>query len=361
VCWEESNRLGSVFFLVVAHTLAFPSSTHNLCATVFFVAPRKSKNPIDDLGGLVGGWLGGSARALNTFLTGDRNPTFNPQTRQGIRAIQEIGNATTGGAVLAMQQGPEAVQRYMATQAALAAAGGVAPSVVRGAVVGAKAIKNPVTRQQIARRATDAAWKAKYVAEGMKPVRYSKLRDMRNQKVRLMMQMQGRVEDARDVAKWERRIADVAIANMQKKTTLMANEFSLQYQNYNPVYQRAEQRNMEKLLELYGQSGAPEGMQMSGNTGTAISKELMGAANDLFRTATEAGAEPGAFAWWQLKEDVRQAKAYQRARGIMARQAIDNIRSGGYRPANPEYVQQELQDRLEVQFLRSMMKRRDKR
>ncbi len=121
------------------------------------MAPRK-KNPIDDIGSTVGGWLGGAAKSLNVFLTGDQNPTMNPQTRAGIRALQEIGEQTTGGAVSAMQQGPEAVQRYVMTQAAIAAAAGgvgaVAPKVVSKAA-------QTKAGQAVARKAGEVAFEAR--------------------------------------------------------------------------------------------------------------------------------------------------------------------------------------------------------
>lgn len=137
-------------------TLASVSSIRNLRAIVFYVAPRK-QNPLDDIGSTVGGWLGGAAKSLNTFLTGDRNPTLNPQTRQGIRALQEVGDVASSGAVSAMQQGPDAVVRYANTQLAIAAASGVVGAVGPAAV--SKAAKTKAG-QAVIRKAEDIAFQA---------------------------------------------------------------------------------------------------------------------------------------------------------------------------------------------------------
>ena len=323
---------------------------------------RRKQNPLNDIGDTVGGWLGGAAKSVNTFLTADQNPTINPTTRRAITATQQVADVLSGGAVTAAKAGPDAAQRFANQQIAIAAAsagvGAALPSVVRGASLVARGAKNPVIRQQVARRATDAAWKAKYVAQGMRPVSYNTVRKIKKEEaknIRTLIEVAGKLQDENALLSSQLR-AGIQNRRVSPKAVEMANEFMGQYQTYNPVYERAEQNALEKMAELYKQSGAAEGMVMpDARNPRNISKQLNQAANDLFRESVER-TEDSTMPYIDLISDVRQAKAYQRARGIMARTAIENKRSGRY-VVDRVAEQQKLMKRLEIQILRSQAKR----
>jgi hypothetical protein len=134
------------------------------------MARNSPKNPLNDIVGQAGGWLGGAASSLNTFLTGQDNPSLNPQTRRVVSASQTVGDVVTGGAVTAMKGGPDAVTRYAAQQAAVYAAGLAFEPAVEAAVTTAKILKNPVTRAQVLRRGEDAVWITKQTLREAMPV-----------------------------------------------------------------------------------------------------------------------------------------------------------------------------------------------
>lgn len=314
----------------------------NLCGRFFAMARRSSKNPLDDIVGQAGGWLGGAASSLNTFLTGQNNPTTNPQTRRVISASQAVGDIVTGGAVSAMQQGPEAVQRYANTQIALAAAGIAAQPVAQVVGRGVSAVGKSKAGKALASRL---------------PVSQKTVKQIRRQNAIDMLQMAERMA-AR---------ADRKYMRQQRKTAQMANEVIKQYQEFNPVYSRAEAMHIEDVGRQLREANAPA-MEIPIDP-KAVSRNLGKAANEIFRETMEVGSRkfdeqyPGwqSDVFNQLKKDIEQAQVYQRARGMMHRTGVETTRR---LPKNTieqklaaEFRQEELMDRLETQYLRSMMRR----
>jgi hypothetical protein len=152
-------------------------------------------------------------------------------------------------------------------------------------------------------------------------------------------------------------------SRVPNKTVKMANEFITQYQDYNPVFERAENKAMNALGDLYQSSNAPQGMRME-YTRKDIRKQLLPSAQDLYADALGRMPQDDPMrieAFNQLQRDVRQAKAFQQAEDIMARKGIETTRnlpalSDEQRLAK-EYRDMVLQDRVEAQVLRSMLKR----
>jgi hypothetical protein len=297
---------------------------------------------------------------LDRALTADRDPTVNPLARRGIATTQSVLDFASGGAVSAMKGGPDNVQRFASSQLALMTGLPVAGAGVGAAVRGVKASG---VVPMAARKVADVAWEAKYNARMLMPVTTRKLVTQRNQyagKVRelqeMMVQAQSEAFEASDL------ISRMG-SRVPNKTVKMANEFITQYQDYNPVFERAENKAMNALGDLYQSSNAPQGMRME-YTRKDIRKQLLPSAQDLYADALGRMPQDDPMrieAFNQLQKDVRQAKAFQQAEGIMARKGIETTRS---RPvlsdadrAAEEYRNMVLQDRVEAQVLRSMLKR----
>lgn len=338
------------------------------------MARKSPKNPLNDIVGQAGGWLGGAVSSLNTFLTGQDNPTVNPQTRRVISASQVVGDVVTGGAVSAMQQGPDAVRRYANTQIALAAAGLAAEPVVGAAVKGAKILKNPVTRAQVVRRGQDAAWKVGHTVSGYKPVLNKTVRDLRKSNAVRGQQLADLNEAHRllreTIYDVDRLVDSRATKQAKQKTVEMANEFIKQYERNNPIYSRAEHMAFMESREA-GTAIPSEDMPgyFEVPSRREVRKRLNKAANQEFSELMQGFAEQGLplpqNATERLARDVREAQMYQRASGIMSRRGIETTRN---LPVNTpeqivaaEFRAMSLQDRLETQYLRSMMKRSNRR
>ena len=326
------------------------------------MAPRRVKNPINDIVNSAGRWLGGAAQSLDRALTADQDPTVTPLARRGIGTTQSVLDFASGGAIAAMKGGPDDVQRFASTQLAL-----MTGLPVAGAAVGAaaKGIKASGVVPLAVRKAADVAWEAKHNARMMMPVTTRKFVTQRNQFAREKQQLQGMLVQAQAEA-WQ--LGDMideisATRRTSPKTTKMANEFIAQYQDYNPVYERAENKAMNALGDLYQSSNAPQGMRME-YTRKDIRKQLLPSAQDLYADALGRMPQDDPMrieAFNQLQRDVRQAKAFQQAEGIMSRAKIEKTRrapvlSDEQRLAK-EYRDMVLQDRVEAQVLRSMLKR----
>ena len=197
------------------------------------------------------------------------------------------------------------------------------------------------------------------------PVTTRKFVTQRNQFAREKQQLQGMLVQAQAEA-WQLGDMIDEISRTRRtspKTTKMANEFITQYQDYNPVYERAENKAMNALGDLYQSSNAPQGMRME-YTRKDIRKQLLPSAQDLYADALGRMPQDDPMrieAFNQLQRDVRQAKAFQQAEGIMSRAKIEKTRrapvlSDEQRLAK-EYRDMVLQDRVEAQVLRSMLKR----
>jgi hypothetical protein len=324
------------------------------------MAPRRVKNPINDIINSAGRWVGGAAQSLDRALTADQDPTVNPLARRGIATTQSVLDFASGGAIAAMKGGPDDVQRFASTQLAL-----MTGLPVAGAAVGAaaKGIKASGVVPLAVRKAADVAWEAKYNARMMMPVTTRKFVTQRNQFAREKQQLQGMLVQAQAEA-WHCRRFDFEMGSrVPNKTVKMANEFITQYQDYNPVFERAENKAMSEISEMYRASNAPQGMRME-YTRKDIRKQLLPSAQDLYADALGRMPQDDPMrieAFNQLQRDVRQAKAFQQAEGIMARKGIETTRnlpalSDEQRLAK-EYRDMVLQDRVEAQVLRSMLKR----
>lgn len=321
---------------------------------------RRPKNPVNDIINSAGRWVGGAAQSLDRALTADKNPTVNPLARRGIGTTQSVLDFASGGAVSAMKGGPDDVQRFASSQLAL-----VTALPVAGAAVGAaaKSIKASGVVPKVARKAADMAWDAKNQARMLKPVTTRKLVTQRNQYVGKIMELRGQVVQAQAEA-WQAGdlISEVG-SRVPNKTAKMANEFITQYQDYNPVFERAENKAMNALGDLYQSSNAPQGMEVV-YTRKDVRQQLLPAAQDLYADALGRMPQDDPMrieAFNQLQKDVRQAKAFQQAEGIMARKGIETTRSypvlSDADRAAEEYRNMVLQDRVEAQVLRSMLKR----
>lgn len=241
----------------------------------------KPKNPIDDIAKTVGGWLGGGAKALDTFLTGDRNPTFTPTTRQGIRALQEIGDVTSGGAVAAMQQGPDAVTRYVNTQVAIAAASGAVGAVAPVAL--SKAART-TTAKAIARGAGNVAFQARMLKPMTKRQSIKASRPLLDK----MLEMRGQMLDLQDELHWAKRAQ-----------TGPDYDYMDVYAQYNPT--AIETQN---VIEMMGEGAVGSGRQ---------NKMLMDAASRAYRDI-----DPD----WNA-EEIRFAKRFLRERGKSVKRILD--------------------------------------
>jgi hypothetical protein len=326
----------------------------------FVMAPRRPKNPINDIVNSAGRWLGGAAQSLDRALTADQDPTVNPLARRGIGTTQSVLDFASGGAVAAMKGGPDDVQRFASTQLAL-----MTGLPVAGAGVGAvaKGIKASGVVPKVARKAADVAWEAKYNAKMLKPVTTRKLVAQRNQFAREKQQLQEMIAQSQSEAFEAGDLISRMGSRVPNKTVKMANEFITQYQDYNPVFERAENKAMSEISEVYRASNAPQGMRME-YTRKDIRKQLLPSAQDLYADALGRMPQDDPMrieAFNQLQTDIRQAKAFQQAEGIMARKGIETTRnlpalSDEQRLAK-EYRDMVLQDRVEAQVLRSMLKR----
>mgnify|MGYP007107481383 CR=1 FL=1 len=324
------------------------------------MAPRRVKNPINDIVNSAGRWLGGAAQSLDRALTADQDPTVTPLARRGIATTQSVLDFASGGAIAAMKGGPDDVQRFASTQLAL-----MTGLPVAGAAVGAvaKGIKASGVVPLAVRKAADVAWEAKYNAKMLKPVTTRKLVAQRNQFAREKQQLQEMIAQSQSEAFEAGDLLSRMGSRVPNKTVKMANEFITQYQDYNPVFERAENKAMSEISEVYRASNAPQGMRME-YTRKDIRKQLLPSAQDLYADALGRMPQDDPMrieAFNQLQRDVRQAKAFQQAEGIMSRAKIEKTRrapvlSDEQRLAK-EYRDMVLQDRVEAQVLRSMLKR----
>lgn len=306
------------------------------------MARKSPKNPLNDIVGQAGGWLGGAVSSLNTFLTGQDNPTVNPQTRRVISASQTVGDIVTGGAVSAMQRGPDAVTRYAAQQAALYGAGLAAEPVLGAAAKGVSAAANTKTGKALTNAVSSRL-----------PVSQKTVRAIRQQHVRDVVQMAKRLDD-----KYMRQ---------QRKTAQMANAVIKQYQEFSPVYSRAEAMHIEDTARQLKAANAPA-MEIPIDQ-RAVSRNLSRSANEIFSETMDAAIrEPGyQYPGWQqdvlnqLKKDIEDAQTYQRARGMLHRTGVETTRRLPRKTIEQklaaEFRQEDLMDRLETQYLRSMMRR----
>lgn len=313
------------------------------------MARKSPKNPLNDIVGQAGGWLGGAVSSLNTFLTGQDNPTVNPQTRKVISASQTVGDVVTGGAVSAMKGGPDAVTRYAAQQAALYAAGLAAEPVLEAAGKGVSAAAN--TKAGKALKGVVA--EAKYEISSRLPVSQKTVKAIRQQHVRDVLQMAKRLDDK--------------YMMQQRKTAQMANAVIKQYQEFNPVYIRAEAMHIEDTARQLKAANAPA-MEIPIDE-KAISRNLSKSANEIFRDTMQAGTREYDYQYpgWQqdvmnqLKKDIEDAQTYQRARGMLHRAGVETTRRLPRKTIEQklaaEFRQEDLMDRLETQYLRSMMRR----
>ena len=324
------------------------------------MAPRRVKNPINDIINSAGRWVGGAAQSLDRALTADQDPTVTPLARRGIATTQSVLDFASGGAIAAMKGGPDDVQRFASTQIAL-----MTGLPVAGAAVGAaaKGIKASGVVPLAVRKAADVAWEAKYNAKMLKPVTTRKLVAQRNQFAREKQQLQEMIAQSQSEAFEAGDLISRMGSRVPNKTVKMANEFITQYQDYNPVFERAENKAMSEISEVYRASNAPQGMRME-YTRKDIRKQLLPSAQDLYADALGRMPQDDPMrieAFNQLQRDVRQAKAFQQAEGIMSRAKIEKTRrapvlSDEQRLAK-EYRDMVLQDRVEAQVLRSMLKR----
>ena len=306
------------------------------------MARKSPKNPLNDIVGQAGGWLGGAVSSLNTFLTGQDNPTVNPQTRRAISASQAVGDVVTGGAVSAMQQGPDAVTKYAAQQAALYGAGLAAQPVLGAAAKGVSAVANTKTGKALTNAVSSRL-----------PVSQKTVRAIRQQHARDVVQMAKRLDD-----KYMRQ---------QRKTAQMANAVIKQYQEFSPVYGRAEAMHIEDTARQLKAANAPA-MEIPIDQ-RAVSRNLSKSANEIFRETMQAGTREYDYQYpgWQqdvmnqLKKDIEDAQTYQRARGMLHRAGVETTRRLPRKTIEQklaaEFRQEDLMDRLETQYLRSMMKR----
>ena len=105
----------------------------------FVMAPRRVKNPINDIVNSAGRWVGGAAQSLDRALTADQDPTVTPLARRGIGTTQSVLDFASGGAIAAMKGGPDDVQRFASTQLALMTGLPVAGAGVGAVAKGIKA------------------------------------------------------------------------------------------------------------------------------------------------------------------------------------------------------------------------------
>lgn len=317
---------------------------------------KNLRNPLDDISKAATGWLGDAAKGLS-MLIGPDSPTVNPQTKKAVDATRVVGDVVTGGAVTAMRGGPDAVERYAAQQAALYAAGLAAGPAINATVMGAKIVKNPVLRAQAARRAVDAAQTTKQALREAVPV---------SQKTVKAIQLQ----HAEDMLRLSQR-ADAKYMDQVRKNAGMANNAIKKYHETSPVYWRAEAMHIEDVSRQLRAANAPA-MEINIDP-KAVSRNLNKAANEIFRETMEQGMRDPAnqYPGWQqdvldqLKKDIDEIQVYQRARGMLHRAGIENTRrlplDNVEKRLAAEFRREDLQDRLETQYLRSMMRRSNPR
>lgn len=195
---------------------------------------RKPKNPIDDIAKTVGGWLGGNAKSLNAFLTGDKNPTLNPQTRAGIRATQRGLDIASGGGVSAAQQGPGAFARYANTQIGFYGAGVVAPSAISAALESAPG-------QYATKKAATIAANAAFHAKLLKPVTTRTVMKSQKELIQALQEAKDVAEDAR----FYNEHLEQKIKGLERGAPYDEDYMDL-YQRYNPVHHQAAQ-DIERL------------------------------------------------------------------------------------------------------------------
>ena len=287
------------------------------------MARRAPRNPLNDIAGEVGGWLGGGARALDALLSGDRNPGLNPQTRNLIRNTQVVGDVVSGGAVTAMQGGPDAVQRFAAQQAAFYAAGLATGPALGAAGKGLQKAKNiPKVAKAIS--------KAEARLANVMPVSAKTVRQMQRENAMMTLRVAER---------GQRRYVE-----QQRKTARMANQFIKQYEANNPVYMRAEAMWMEDIDRQYRAANAMPGTPIDIDR-KAIHRNLNKSANEVFQeTVRRMSHVENPYPGWQneavnqLKADIEEARNYQRARGILHRIGIERTQ----RLPKPDSIEKQL-------------------
>jgi hypothetical protein len=312
---------------------------------------RRPKNPINDIVNSAGGWLGGVAKGVYNYSDSQARTFTNPYINVAGRAVGKNPNLPVSGA-------KEAI-----TNTAWGVVDVASGPIGRVAAKGVTAAGRAVAKTGVVRKAADVAWEAKYNARMMMPVTTRKFVTQRNQFAREKQQLQGMLVQAQAEAWHAGDLLSEMGSRVPNKTVKMANEFITQYQDYNPVFERAENKAMSEISEMYRASNAPQGMRME-YTRKDIRKQLLPSAQDLYRDALERLPRNDPMrveAFNQLQTDIRQAKAFQQAEGIMARKGIETTRrtpalSNEQRLAK-EYRDMVLQDRVEAQVLRSMLKR----
>jgi len=115
------------------------------------VARGKKSNPIDDIGKIVGGWLGGGARALDAAVNVGRSPGTNTQTAKAAEAVYNVLDTATNNGVTAIRNGPDAFQSYAQQQMLLMGLGIAAEPV---AMAGGRALAKTGVAARIANRVT---------------------------------------------------------------------------------------------------------------------------------------------------------------------------------------------------------------
>ena len=249
------------------------------------MARGKKQNPIDDISKTVGGWLGGAARSLNVLATGDKNPSMNPTTRKGIRAVQGGLNVASGGGVTAIQQGPDAVVRYANTQIALYGLGEVAGEVIPAAV--SRAAKTRAG-QAITNKALDVAFQAQM----LKPM-------TTRQSIRAQRPLLDKVIEARgEIA----RLQD-ELSYAKQATKAPDYDYMDLYEAYNPT--SLQTRN---TIEQIGENAISKGRK---------NQMLMDAASRAYRNIDED----------LNQEEIRFTKRFFREKGKSTRRVMEARRS----------------------------------
>ena len=169
------------------------------------MAPRKSsKNPIDDIGKTVGGWLGGAARSLDTFVNPEKYLDMNLATSRAVTGIQQVTDVLTGGAVSAAKAGPDGFERYARQQIAITAA-------TMGAGAALPSVAGALAKSSAGKFASRKALDLVYEARMLRPVTYRKAVQMKNPLIMQIGEMRGqvaRLEDAAETARLTRNAPD---------------------------------------------------------------------------------------------------------------------------------------------------------
>ena len=250
--------------------------------------PRKS-NPINDIGNTVGGWLGGAAKSLNTFLTGDKNPTINPTTRRAIGATQEVADVLSGGGVAAAKAGPDAFQRYAVTQGALAiGAAGVGAALPK--VVSAAANTN--AGKYAINKAADAAYQARM----LKPVTTRNSLAAQRKLLNQVFEAKGEIA----------RLEDEIYFSKQVGTKTPDYDYMDLYESANPV-----SRSTQEQIAALGDDALSRGRK---------NRMLMDTAKSAYQGIDED---------WNA-EEVRFAKRFLRERGRVVSRVLQKNQQGAY-------------------------------